>query len=136
MTTMRQLQAYRENQITTTDPGTVLLMLYQGAIDSLNRAADHMSAGNMAEKGRHILRANDILNQFLVSLDHEVGGEIAANLEGLYRFMLDQILIANVNNDAQPLNTVVSLLTTLKSGWEEAVASQRKKVAQEGGAQV
>lgn len=47
----------------------------------------------------------------------------------VYRYMLDQILLANVNNDPQPLDTVIVLLTALKSGWEEAVTSQRKNVA-------
>lgn len=130
MSTVRYLQAYRENQIVTADPGTILLLLYQGAIDSVNRAIVCMSQGDMAEKGKHLLRANDIIAQFLSSLDHEVGGEIAQNLEGLYRYMLDQILSANVNNDPKPLEVVASLLTTLKAGWEEAVAVQRKKVAQ------
>ena len=130
MTTVRQLQAYKETQITTTDPGTVLLLLYQGAIDALNRAAGFMAAGNMADKGKQILKANDIINQFIASLDFEVGGELAQNLEGLYRFMLEQILFANAHNEAKPLTTVVSLLTTLKSGWDEAVALQRKRAVQ------
>lgn len=130
MTTVRQLQAYKETQITTTDPGTVLLLLYQGAIDALNRAAGFMAVGNMADKGKQILKANDIINQFIASLDFEVGGELAHNLEGLYRFMLEQILFANAHNEAKPLTTVVSLLTTLKSGWDEAVALQRKRAVQ------
>ena len=130
MTTVRQLQAYKETQITTTDPGTVLLLLYQGAIDALNRAAGFMAAGNMADKGKQILKANDIINQFIASLDFEVGGELAHNLEGLYRFMLEQILFANAHNEEKPLTTVVSLLTTLKSGWDEAVALQRKRPVQ------
>ncbi len=82
----------------------------------------------MAEKGKQILKANDIINQFITSLDFEVGGELAHNLEGLYHFMLQQILIANASNDSKPLTTVVSLLSTLKSGWDEAVALQRKRV--------
>ncbi len=127
MNAVRQLQAYKETQITTTDPGTVLLLLYQGAIDALNRGAAFMAAGNMADKGKQILKANDIINQFIASLDFEVGGELAHNLEELYRFMLQQILIANANNDPKPLTTVVSLLSTLKRGWDEAVASQRKR---------
>ena len=132
MTLVRQLQLYRENQITTTDSCTVLLMLYDGAIEALRRAISFMALGDMAAKGRDLLRANDIINQFLASLDHEVGGEIAANLEDLYRFMLEQILFANVHNDPQPLRTVIGLLTTLKSGWDEAIVAQRKKVAQAG----
>ena len=132
MTPIRQLQAYKENQITTTDPGTVLLMLYQGTIDALRRAKEYMLAGKMADKGMEILRANDIINQFLAALDYEVAGELAHNLEGLYRYMLDQILVANVKNTPLPLDTVISLLRTLQSGWEEAVVTQRKKAAQEG----
>jgi flagellar protein FliS len=130
MSNVLQLQAYKRNQLTTTDSPTVLLMLYQGTIDALNRAQASMAAGDMAEKGQEILRANDIINQFLASLDYEIGGELAHNLEGLYRYMLDQILIANVNNDPAPLALVVSLLSTLKVGWEEAIAAQRRKVAQ------
>ena len=130
MSNVRQLHAYKENQITTADPGTVLLMLYQGAIDAVDRAAAHLAEGNMAEKGMCILRANYIINQFLASLDYDAGGEIAQNLEGLYRFMLDQMLLANANNDPSPLVTVSALLSILKSGWEEAVAAQRKNLAQ------
>ena len=130
MSNVFQLQAYQRNQLTTTDSGTVLLMLYQGAIDSVKRARESMERGDMAEKGKHILRANDIISQFLASLDYEIGGELAQNLEGLYRYMLDQMLVANVKNEPKPLDVVASLLITLKQGWEEAVATQRKKVAQ------
>ena len=132
MSSVRQLQVYKDNQISTADPGTILLMLYEGAIDALQRATQHLAAGNMAEKGRYILRAHDIITQFVVSLDYDVGGELARNLEGLYRYMLDQILVANVENDSRPLERVVALLSTLKDGWESAVVAQRKRAAQGG----
>jgi flagellar protein FliS len=126
---VHQLQAYKNNQLTTSDPGTVLLALYQGAIDALRNAAEHASAGNVAEKGRYVLRANDIINQFLVSLDFSVGGELAQNLADLYNHMLDQILIGNVKNDSDKFQNVAALLSTLKEGWEVAVADQRKRAA-------
>ena len=130
MNKLRQLQAYKRHQVTTTDSATALLLLYQGTIDSLNRAQASMAANDMADKGREILRANDIINQFLVSLDYETGGELINNLEALYLYMLEQILLANAKNDPAPLIVVVSLLSTLKAGWEEAIATQRKQVAQ------
>jgi len=130
MNNLRQLQAYRDNQLTTTDSGTVLLMLYQGAIDAIKQAKIDMASGNMASKGKEVLRATDIINQFIASLDYEVGGDLAHNLEALYRYMLEQLLAANAYNDHQALDTVLSLLVTLKSGWDEAVVAQRKKAAQ------
>lgn len=130
MTPLHQLQAYKQNQMTTADPGTILLMLYQGAIDSVKRAAERLAADDMVEKGVCVLRAHDIITQFLVSLDHDVGGELAENLDSLYRYMLDQLLIANANNDAEAMERVSSLLTTLKQGWELAVVEQRRRTAQ------
>jgi flagellar protein FliS len=132
MSSVRQLQVYKDNQISTADPGTILLMLYEGAIEALRQAVQHLAAGNMAEKGKCILRAHDIITQFVVSLDHDVGGDLARNLEGLYSYMLDQILLGNVQNDAHSLEQVVALLSTLKAGWESAVVAQRKRVAQGG----
>jgi flagellar secretion chaperone FliS len=132
MSDLRQLQVYKQNQITTADPGTILLMLYDGAIDALKRATRHLAAGNMAEKGSCILQAHDIITQFVVSLDYEIGGELAYNLETLYRYMLDQMLRANVKNDPGPLGEVILLLSTLKDGWESAVVAQRRRVAQGG----
>lgn len=123
------LQTYRELQLRTADPGTVLLMLYQGAIDALNQAIMHLSARDFAQKGSCLLRAHDIITQFVVSLDHKTGGEITQNLERLYGYMLDQILLGNVNNDPKALEAVASLLSTLKTGWEDAVVVQRKKAA-------
>lgn len=107
-------------------------MLYEGVIDALKRATQHLAAGNMAEKGICILQAHDIITQFVVSLDYEIGGELAYNLETLYRYMLDQMLRANVKNDPGPLAEVISLLSTLKDGWESAVVAQRIRVAQGG----
>ena len=134
MHTVRHIEAYKENQLTITDPGSVLLLLYQGAIDALNRAALYLGKGDIAEKGKCVLRANDIIHQFLASLDYEAGGELAQNLEGLYRYMLDQILFANINNDSEAFKRVASLLSTLKEGWESAVADQRRRVAAQGAA--
>lgn len=128
----RHLRTYSENQIHTADPGTRLLMLYQGAIYFVGRAKSSLHEGDIGEKGRYILRAHNIISEFLASLDFEIGGEIARNLESLYRYMLDQLTVANLNNDPNPLETVVSLLTTLKDGWEGALAVVRKPASPEG----
>lgn len=125
----RYLQTYRENQFHTADPGTILLMLYQGAIDFLKQAKTHLETGNTGEKSRYITRAHAILSEFLVSLNFEAGGELAHNLEDLYLFMLDQLTTANLSNDPKPLEVVISLLATLKEGWEGAIAAERKRAA-------
>ncbi len=102
-------------------------MLYQGAIDFVKCAKEHLERGDMAEKGVYISKAHAIITEFLCGLNVEIGGEVAHNLEKLYRFMLDQLMEAHLGNDSKPLDTVVNLLSTLKEGWEGAIAQVRKE---------
>lgn len=133
LNSVRHLQAYRQNQVTTADPGTILLMLYQGTIDFLRQAKTSLERRDMAEKGRCITRALAIISELLTSLNFEIGGEMARNLESLYLFMLEQITAANVGNDPKPLDDAIALLSTLKEGWDGAVAAERKRATQESG---
>jgi flagellar protein FliS len=130
MTYDRHMQAYRTNQVMTADPGSILLLLYQGAIDFLRQAKSGMEKKDMAGKGLYINKALAILSELLASLNFEIGGEVARNLEGLYLFMLNHITNANVRNDPQLLEEALSLLITLKEGWEGAVVSERKRVVE------
>jgi len=127
----RHVQAYRANQVMTADPGTILLMLYQGAIDFLRQAKTGLEKKDMAEKGLYINKTLAILSELLTSLNFEVGGEVARNLEGLYLFMIDHITNANLYNDPRLLEEALALLSTLKEGWEGAVTSERKRLAEE-----
>lgn len=132
----RHLQAYRANQVMTADPGTILLLLYQGAIDFLQQARAGLEKKDMAEKGQNINRALAIISELLASLNFEIGGEVARNLESLYLFLIDHITNANLRNDAKLLEDAVSMLLTLKEGWEGAVASERKRLAQQTAGQI
>lgn len=123
----RYHQDYRKNQILTADPGTILVMLYGGAIDFLRRAKSSLESGDVAEKGKFVLKTTAIITELQATLDLKAGGELAQNLEALYVYMLDQITNANRYNDPKPLEVVISLLSTLKKGWEGAVAAERER---------
>lgn len=131
MTYGRHAQAYRTNQVMTADPGVILLMLYQGALDFLRQAKDAMERKDMAEKGMFINKTLAIISELLTSLNFDIGGDVARNLESLYLFMIDHITNANLSNDPRLLAETLTLLSTLKEGWEGAIASERKRVAEE-----
>jgi flagellar protein FliS len=127
MSYARHLQTYRQNHAATVDPGTLLLMLYQGTIDFLRQARESLERNDMADKGYFVMKALAVIGELLVSLDFKVGGDIAQNLEKLYLFMFDQITLGNLNNDPEPFTQVIALLTTLKEGWNGAVLEARKQ---------
>ena len=51
--------------------------------------------------------------------DLEAGGDIARNLHGLYFFVSDRLLEANVANRVQALEEAIVVLKTLHEAWVE-----------------
>jgi flagellar protein FliS len=97
----------------------LLLMLYDGAIDFLNRAKKAILAKDLQEKVDNIYRVNRIIEELLASLNKEVGGEIAMNLESLYVFCLKEISVANLKNDISSLEVVEKILIELRDAWRQ-----------------
>ncbi len=122
-----QLDVYRKNQFYTADRGTLLLMLYEGAIQFLRRAGEHLQRGEITEKGVCLSKAHSIVSELASTLDLETGGEIARKLGGLYNFVLDELMAAHLSNDIKPLEQALSILTTLNGAWERAVATARSE---------
>lgn len=122
---VQHLDSYKKNQFYTADKPTLMLMLYQGAIDFLNRAKVHLRKGQIAEKGIYISKAHAIIAELLASLDFSSGGELPRSLEALYRFMMDHLMRAHTSNDAEAIDDVLAMLRTLQEGWQLAVAQTR-----------
>ena len=122
----QQLETYKRNQFYTADKGTLLLMLYQGAMDFLRQAKGHIEKGEIASKGIAISKAHAVVAELSNSLDLETGGELSRSLESLYGFMMDQLMDAHLGNNVKPIDDVISLLSTLYDAWEAAVAQTRK----------
>src|SRR4051812_48771052 len=108
---------YKQTSVTTASRGQVLLMLYESCIKYTRLAIDSIKKNDRAEKGKYILKVQDIINELSVSLDHKVGGDISRELDRLYDFIIVQITDANVRNDTKPLESVLKVLETLYEGW-------------------
>mgnify|MGYP001005937471 CR=1 FL=1 len=71
---MKGIAAYQENAVTTQSPGKVVVLLYEGAIKFLTRAAEEIENGNPGQKGYYINKGIDIVDELNASLDIEAGG--------------------------------------------------------------
>jgi flagellar protein FliS len=113
-----------ESGIMAADPHRLIIMLFDGAESAIRSARTHMAAGNVAEKGKSISRAIDIINRgLLAALDRERGGEIAENLGLIYEYITNQLLRANVKNDQDALDLAERLLTDISSAWRQLEVS-------------
>jgi flagellar protein FliS len=113
--------AYRRNSILTASPEKIIKMLYDGAIQNLERSRIGLSdpsTRQSADVGVALGKALSIIGELRSALDHDVGGEIAQNLELLYEFSTHQISEANISRKPEPVDNTLRVLRTLKEGWD------------------
>jgi flagellar protein FliS len=131
---LQQYQKMKADQaISGADPHRLIVMLMQGVIEKVAAAKGYLAQGNRAEKAQQISWAISILGGLRMSLDKEKGGEIAENLDNLYSYMEEKLLQANINDDAQLLEEVSSLMKTILSGWMEIAPSKMQQPNPEAG---
>ena len=123
-TASKSIAAYNkvhlENGVDVANPHRLILMLFDGAILSLSSAAQAMRSGNTAEKGKLISSTLDIISGGLqASLNLQIGGELSERLNGLYDYMCQRLLYANLHNNTAAIEEVSALLVELRSAWEE-----------------
>ena len=125
------MSQYFENQVNTASPEQLMIMLYNGAIRFVGEAEEAMASRKIAYRGERISKVIAILSELSATLDHEIGGEIAANLESLYDYMIRTLLAANIQDDADKLAEVREMLSGLRDTWLDAIDKVRAEQAAE-----
>jgi len=118
--------AYQKTAVTTASQGKLVVMLYQGAERELTAAINSfgddskLPASAIEAFGKHIMKAQEIINELQVSLDMDKGGQIAQNLMSLYVFFNKELLTVSINQDKEKLEQILTMIKQLGSAWEVA----------------
>lgn len=112
---------YKQVQVSTSGPGDVLLLLYQGFFRFTTEAKAAIAAGDLALTGEKVSRAHAILEELCAGLNYEVAPDLCANLEALYGFAMRRLVEANVQRDAALLDEATQALLPLYEAWKTAV---------------
>jgi flagellar protein FliS len=117
--------AYQSVQVTTTDRGRLLLMMYEGAIKFLKQAKAGLEANDIAKFCRFLSKGQAIIAELMNTLDFEKGGTIARDLDRLYDFMLFYLTEANLYRDPKRIMKVISLIETIYSAYKEIIEGDK-----------
>jgi flagellar protein FliS len=113
-------------------------MLYDEAVRQLDVAIDLLVEYDKDGKkdpskiepiSKAVIKAQNIITEFMVSLDFDKGGEIAQNLFNLYTWFNSELTDANIKHDRQRITVVRNLISELRGTWSEVsvkVASTEK----------
>lgn len=120
---------YEQTQVVTSSGVQLVVLLYDGAIQSIEMARREMQAKNVREKARHLGRAIAIIGELNSVLDYEQGGDIARLLRRLYDYMMAELVEANARNNDRKLDGPLRCLSTLREAWREIALVQQPRMA-------
>ncbi len=110
-------ETYNQVQVETSDQKKLILMVYDAATRFCEQAREAITSGNVKLKATAIQKAYDAIAELRKSLDMDRGKDIAESLNELYAFLGHQLTLANLNNDTEVLNGVITVLTDMRQTW-------------------
>lgn len=117
----KSAKQYQRQQIETASPEEILIMLYEGAIRFLMISKKSLAQKDIQTFHNNLIKTQNIITEFMSSLDMELGGETAKNLFNLYEYLNYRLVQANIKKDEEMLDEVLDHLRKLKGTWEEAI---------------
>ena len=117
---------YKQSAVFTATPEDLTLMLYDGAIKFMNIGKYHIENNNVVKSHEALIRAQDIIIELNSSLNMEY--EISENLRGLYDFVLERLIDANIGKKVEPIDEALEIVTDMRDTWKEAMLKVKKQV--------
>jgi flagellar protein FliS len=107
----------------TASPAQLVVMLYDGACRFLRQAEIAAGEGAWSHALDRLDKADAIVDELLVTLDKDQGGEIAERLQGIYVFCKRLLIEARIGQDVEPIGRTIGLLSNLREAWAEVAAA-------------
>ena len=128
MRAANHLTSYRKVATLTASPGQLVLMLYDGAIRSLERALPGFDLTDPAEANmtihNNIQRALDIIRELNCVLNMEQGGDCATTLRQLYEYFDRRLRESNLRKKTDGVKEVLRHLSELREAWATMLTQQ------------
>ena len=113
--------SYRQIATQTAPPGQLILMLFDGALNSMQRALqgfDQAAPGSRNEIiHNNLRRAIDIIRHLNGSLNLEAGGELAQTLRRLYHYFDTRLTESNLRKRREGIDEVIGQLSGIRDAW-------------------
>ena len=118
-------KSYQQNSVNTASPGELTLMLYNGCIKFIKLAKKAITDKNVEEKNTNLIKAQNIIHEFMVTLNMDV--KVSSELMVMYDYINRRLVEANVNSDLAILEEVEGLVTELRDTWKQVIQMNRKQ---------
>ncbi|SDS98936.1 flagellar protein FliS [Paenibacillaceae bacterium GAS479] len=121
---------YRQSAIQTATPAQLLLSLFDGAIRFTKTGLKNMEDGHIERINLNFGKAQDIVSELSVSLDHSY--DISNSLAALYDYIKYLLIESNIKKDRLLAEEALGYLIDLRQTWAEASRSAVSPLGQHG----
>ena len=121
---MNARSSYVENAVRGASPVGLIVVLYDQIVEDLRRAVTAMERRQIDGRTNAINHALLIIGQLQGRLNHEAGGQVAANLDRFYDVIRQNLIQAQVQQSKPLLLDLIAALLEVRSAWHEADRTQ------------
>jgi flagellar secretion chaperone FliS len=111
--------AYRQYAARGASPAAITGMIYDVAIESLNRAIRAIDRGDIPERVAASNKFFAVIAELRSALDYERGGEVARRLGRFYQIARGEVLQANIRIDRALFQKYARLFGDLREAWKK-----------------
>ncbi|CAM3274706.1 flagellar export chaperone FliS [Filibacter tadaridae] len=116
---------YQNNTVTTSTPGELTLMLYNGCLKFIQQAKKAMETGNIEEKNKSIQKAQAIISELMLTLDKTY--PVSQNMLVLYEFANSRLIDGNIKNDGAFFDEASDIIKEFRDTWKQVIQINRQK---------
>ena len=120
----KYIKQYQTNNITTATPEKLMIMLFDGAVQFLQKAKTAIEEKNLQERAQNIEGARKIVRELMRTIDLENGNDVSKQLFMLYNRMGMKLIKANVSRNIALIDEVLEDLTNIRWGFQKAIEIQ------------
>ena len=120
----KYIKQYQTNNITTATPEKLMIMLFDGAVQFLQKAKKAIEEKNLQERATNIESARKIIRELMRTIDLDNGNDVSKSLFVLYTRMAMKLIKANVSKNITLIDEVIEDLTNIRWGFQKAIEIQ------------
>ena len=120
----KYIKQYQTSNITTATPEKLMILLFDGAIQFLQKAKTAIHENNYKERATNIDGARKIIRELMRTIDLENGNDVSKQLFKLYNRMAMNLIKANVQRNCEKIDEVIEDLSNIRWGFQKAIEIQ------------
>ena len=110
---------YLSQKINAANPEQLVALLLEGAKRFTDQAVAAIQRRDLQGKARLVNRVSAIVEELMVRLNHEEGGEVVENLTRIYEWWLHELFSAGQAGQVERLQRISAQMESMRKSWEE-----------------